>query len=60
MPAAKNPIAVEADATRVFAPLKNASGAPKDTPESTRAAIVAKHRAMLEAAGATVKPNELS
>jgi len=55
MPAAKNPIAVEADASLVFAPLKNASGAPKDTPESTRAAIIAKHRKMLEAAGATVK-----
>ncbi len=55
MPAAKNPIAVEADASLVFAPLKNASGAPKDTPESTRAAISAKHRKMLEEAGATVK-----
>lgn len=55
MPAAQNPIAVEAAASEVFAPLKNATGAAKDTPETARAAIIAKHRRMLEAAGATVK-----
>lgn len=56
MPLAKNPIVVEAEEQWVFAPLKNASGAPKDTPEYVRDAIVAKHTRMLEAAGATVKP----
>lgn len=55
LPWAKNPVVVEVDAEEVFAPLKNASGAPKDTPESTRAAIVAKHRRMLEQAGCTVQ-----
>lgn len=55
MPAAQNPIVVEASASNIFAPLKNASGAPKDTPEATRAAISNKHKRMLEAAGATVK-----
>lgn len=55
LPAAKNPIAVEAATEEVFAPLKNATGAPKDTPECARAAIVSKHRRMLESAGATVK-----
>ena len=55
MPIAKNPIVVEAEEKRVFAPLKNASGAPKDTPEYVSEAISNKHAAMLEAAGATVK-----
>ena len=55
MPLAQNPIVVEAEEREVFAPLKNASGAAKDTPESTRDAIVAKHTRMLESAGATVK-----
>lgn len=55
MPLAQNPIVVEVDEKEIFAPLKNASGAPKDTPESTRAAIVTKHKRMLEAVGSTVK-----
>lgn len=55
LPAAQNPIAVEAETGEVFAPVKNASGAEKDSPETARAAIVAKHRRMLENAGATVK-----
>ena len=56
LPLAQNPIVVEAEERLVFAPLKNASGAPKDTPEYVRDAIVAKHAGMLEAAGVTVKP----
>jgi UDP-N-acetylglucosamine/UDP-N-acetylgalactosamine diphosphorylase len=56
MPLAQNPIVAEADAREVFAPLKNASGAPRDTPESTRDAIVAKHRRMLEDIGVNVMP----
>lgn len=57
MPLAKNSIVVEVEEAEIFAPLKNASGAAKDTPESTRDAIVAKHSRMLESAGATVKAN---
>lgn len=56
LPLAKNPIVVEAEERQVFAPLKNASGAPKDTPEYVRDAIVAKHVGMLEGAGVAVKP----
>ena len=41
MPVAKNAIVVEAAEEDAFAPLKNASGAAKDTPETSRAAIVA-------------------
>ena len=59
MPSAKNAIVVEAEAERIFAPLKNASGAAKDTPETTRAAIVRESRRMLEAAGATIAPDVL-
>lgn len=54
MPLARNPIVVEGDAREIFAPLKNASGASTDTPESTRAALVAKHTRWLQAAGAEV------
>lgn len=59
MPSAKNAIVVEAEAERIFAPLKNASGASKDTPETTRAAIVRESRRLLEAAGATIAPDVL-
>lgn len=55
MPLASNPIVVEADAKKVFAPLKNASGAPADTPEASRAAILAKHKCILRDAGITVE-----
>ena len=54
MPSANNAIVVEADVDRVFAPLKNASGAAKDTPETTRAAIVRESKRMLEQAGISV------
>jgi UDP-N-acetylglucosamine/UDP-N-acetylgalactosamine diphosphorylase len=39
MPLAHNAIVVEGDARDIFAPLKNASGALSDTPETTRAAL---------------------
>lgn len=55
MPAARNAIVVEGDEREVFAPLKNASGAPKDTPESTRQAIVERAKRWLEQAGCTVQ-----
>ena len=57
LPSARNPLVVEAEEQEVFAPLKNATGAAKDTPEIVKAAIVAKHRRMLEAAGAKVNSN---
>jgi UDP-N-acetylglucosamine/UDP-N-acetylgalactosamine diphosphorylase len=59
MPSAQNAIVVEADVERVFAPLKNASGAVSDTPETTRAAIVRESQRMLEQAGAMVLDNVL-
>jgi UDP-N-acetylglucosamine/UDP-N-acetylgalactosamine diphosphorylase len=54
MPAARNAIVVEVDPAKAFAPLKNASGAAADTPESVKAQIVALHREWLRAAGAEV------
>ncbi len=54
MPEAKNAIVVETEELETFAPLKNASGAEKDTPETTRAAISRKHARWLAAAGAKV------
>ncbi len=54
LPLAQNAIVVEVAESEGFAPLKNATGAPKDTPESTRQAIVAQHRRWLRTAGASV------
>ncbi len=54
LPLASNALVVEADAARVFAPVKNADGAPVDTPQLAKEAIVRLHRNWLEAAGARV------
>jgi UDP-N-acetylglucosamine/UDP-N-acetylgalactosamine diphosphorylase len=54
MPAARNAIVVEIDAATGFAPLKNASGAATDTPESVKAQISDMHRSWLRAAGVEV------
>jgi UDP-N-acetylglucosamine/UDP-N-acetylgalactosamine diphosphorylase len=54
MPSARNAIVVEVDPQRAFAPLKNASGAKEDTPESVRAQLSALHRQWLRQAGAEV------
>jgi UDP-N-acetylglucosamine/UDP-N-acetylgalactosamine diphosphorylase len=54
MPAARNAIVVEVDPAKAFAPLKNASGAATDTPESVKAQMSALHRDWLRAAGADV------
>lgn len=54
MPHARNPLVVEFAEEDVFAPLKNASGAPRDTPEYVRQFIVAQHRRWLEAAGTRI------
>jgi UDP-N-acetylglucosamine/UDP-N-acetylgalactosamine diphosphorylase len=62
MPAARNAIVVEVDPAKAFAPLKNASGAAVDTPESVKAQLTALHREWLCAAGAEVgdAPLEIS
>jgi UDP-N-acetylglucosamine/UDP-N-acetylgalactosamine diphosphorylase len=52
LPHAKNAIVVETDPAENFAPIKNASGAPRDTPETARAAMIAKYRRWLCAAQA--------
>ncbi|MGD9128390.1 MAG: UDPGP type 1 family protein [Planctomycetia bacterium] len=54
LPAAKNAVVVEIDPREGFAPLKNASGKPKDTPEYVREYMVALHRRWLAAAGVEV------
>jgi UDP-N-acetylglucosamine/UDP-N-acetylgalactosamine diphosphorylase len=54
MPSAKNAIVVEVDAAKAFAPLKNASGAKTDTPESVRAQISAFYRDWLREAGVII------
>ena len=54
LPSAENAIVVEVDPVEHFAPLKNASGAPGDTPESVRAQIAALHRRWLREAGVQV------
>jgi UDP-N-acetylglucosamine/UDP-N-acetylgalactosamine diphosphorylase len=56
MPFAETAIVVESDERCVFAPVKNATGADKDTPEMTRSALVAKFVRWLESAGASVAP----
>jgi UDP-N-acetylglucosamine/UDP-N-acetylgalactosamine diphosphorylase len=54
LPQASNPIVVEYTEEECFAPLKNAPGAPKDTPEYVQRFMVAQHRGWLTAAGAEV------
>jgi len=54
LPSARDAIVVEVDPARAFAPLKNASGAACDTPESVRAQLVAEHARWLRLAGAEV------
>jgi UDP-N-acetylglucosamine/UDP-N-acetylgalactosamine diphosphorylase len=54
MPRARRAIVVEVDPRLAFAPLKNASGAKDDTPESVRAQMAELARAWLRQAGAEV------
>lgn len=56
LPEARNAFVVEARASDSFAPVKNADGAPSDTPELAQAAISDLHRQWLEQAGAVVDP----
>jgi UDP-N-acetylglucosamine/UDP-N-acetylgalactosamine diphosphorylase len=57
LPLANNALVVEVDRATCFAPVKNADGASSDTPSAAKAAMVAQHRAWLEAAGVEVAPN---
>jgi UDP-N-acetylglucosamine/UDP-N-acetylgalactosamine diphosphorylase len=54
LPAAERAIVVEADAARTFAPVKNAPGEKRDSPDTCKAAMIALYREWLEAAGARV------
>jgi UDP-N-acetylglucosamine/UDP-N-acetylgalactosamine diphosphorylase len=54
IPSAAGAIVVEVDAAEAFAPLKNASGAGEDTPESVKEKMAAQHRRWLRRAGAEV------
>lgn len=56
LPHAARPIVIEYAEEEAFAPLKNASGAPKDTPEYVHKFLLNQHRRWLEAAGAKVAP----
>jgi UDP-N-acetylglucosamine/UDP-N-acetylgalactosamine diphosphorylase len=56
LPAARNPIVVEVDEASHFAPVKNAPGAERDSPEKVQAQMIALHRRWLEQAGAHVVP----
>jgi UDP-N-acetylglucosamine/UDP-N-acetylgalactosamine diphosphorylase len=54
VPHARNPLVVEFREEEVFAPLKNAPGAEKDTPEYVERFMIAQHRKWLEAVGTKV------
>jgi UDP-N-acetylglucosamine/UDP-N-acetylgalactosamine diphosphorylase len=56
LPAASQAIVVEVDESQSFAPVKNASGDPRDTPESVQEQMIALHTAWLRAAGCEVAP----
>lgn len=54
LPQAKKPIVVEYAEEEVFAPLKNAPGAPKDTEEYVQSFMVNQHHGWLSAAGVKI------
>lgn len=51
LPQAERPIVVEYAEEEIFAPLKNAPGAPKDTPEYVQRFLIDQYRRWLAAAG---------
>jgi UDP-N-acetylglucosamine/UDP-N-acetylgalactosamine diphosphorylase len=57
LPAAERAIVVEVDPAECFAPVKNAPGEPRDTPESVQRQMLSLHRRWLEGAGAKVAPD---
>jgi UDP-N-acetylglucosamine/UDP-N-acetylgalactosamine diphosphorylase len=54
LPHARNPLVVEFAEADVFAPLKNAPGADRDTPEYVQKFMIDQHRRWLNAAGTKV------
>ena len=54
LPHARRPIVIEYAEQEAFAPLKNAPGAAKDTPEYVQRLLLEQHRRWLTAAGAEV------
>lgn len=56
LPTARNPIVVEVDEASHFAPVKNAPGAERDTPEKVQAQMIALARHWLERTGARFTP----
>lgn len=54
LPKANNPIVVEYAESEVFAPLKNAAGAPKDTEEYVQQFLVDQHTGWLKEAGVSL------
>lgn len=54
LPLADRTLVVEGDASRVFAPVKNAEGAPTDTPSTAKQALSALHKQWLREAGCVV------
>ncbi len=56
LPSAEHAIVVEVDEARTFAPVKNAPGESRDTPESVRAQMIALHASWLKEAGCEVAP----
>ncbi len=55
LPAADRALVVEARACEAFAPVKNASGSPTDSPETCKTALVDLHRRWLTDAGVKVQ-----
>jgi UDP-N-acetylglucosamine/UDP-N-acetylgalactosamine diphosphorylase len=56
LPLAEKAIVVEGNAREVFAPVKNANGAPSDTPNATQQAISNLHCQWLTSSGCTIDP----
>lgn len=56
LPTAQNPIVVEVEEAAEFAPVKNAPGADRDSPERVQSQMIALHRRWLEQAGARLSP----
>jgi UDP-N-acetylglucosamine/UDP-N-acetylgalactosamine diphosphorylase len=56
LPSAQRPLVMEVDARQTFAPVKNAPGEARDTPESVQAQMIALHTEWLAQAGMHVQP----
>jgi UDP-N-acetylglucosamine/UDP-N-acetylgalactosamine diphosphorylase len=54
LPLARRPLVVEVAKEEAFAPVKNADGAPTDTPQRAREAMMQRDRRLLRAAGAQI------